>query len=64
MVQMKKVTLKQTWIDDDNHFLKGYFANEIESVEIGWLKLLCSKLKLFLNGFNKKTVYNALLRRK
>ena len=49
---MRKVTLKQTWIDDDNHFLKGYFANEIESEEIGWFKLLFRKLQLFLNRFN------------
>lgn len=53
MEQMRKVTLKQTWVDDDNHFLKGYFANEIESEKIGCFKLLIGKIKLFLNRILK-----------
>jgi len=46
---MKKVVLKQTWVDDENHFLKGYFANELKDEEISWLKILIAKIKSFFN---------------
>lgn len=30
---MKHIEVKKVWVDDDNHFLKGYPINEIAEVE-------------------------------
>jgi len=39
-VQMKHVHMKRIWVDDDNHFLKGYPVNELEVVEDKWYVVL------------------------
>ena len=45
---MKQVNMKQTWVDDDNHFLKGYPVNELEAVKDKWyVALWCRIMALF-----------------
>jgi len=44
MVQMKQPRTKHTWIDDDNHPLKGYPIDELDFIEETWLEIVKRKI--------------------
>ena len=45
MVQMKQIQVKHTWVDDENHHLKGYSVDEMELVEESWWQIIVRKVK-------------------
>lgn len=47
---MKEVELKKTWVDDENHFLKGYFVNELKTQKISWIKFIFKKIKTLIKS--------------
>lgn len=42
---MKWLKIRQYWIDDENHFLKGYFTKEMTIINVNWAKYLYLKIK-------------------
>lgn len=47
MVQMKQPHTKHTWVDDDNHPLKGYPMGELDFIEETWLEIVKRKISEF-----------------
>jgi hypothetical protein len=47
---MKEVELKKIWVDDENHFLKGYIVNELKIQKISWIKFLFKKIKILIKN--------------
>jgi len=45
---VKQPHIKHTWIDDDNHPLKGYPQDKLEFVEESWFQIICRKFNELL----------------
>ena len=41
---MKQPRTKHTWIDDENHPLKGYPIDELDFIEETWLEIVKRKI--------------------
>ena len=42
---MKQPHIKHTWIDDENHYLKGYPQDELEFVDETWVQIIVRKFR-------------------
>ena len=42
---MRWTEIKDRWVDDENHFLKGYPTKELSIINVSWWKYLVLKIK-------------------
>jgi len=42
---MKQPHIKHTWVDDENHLLKGYPVDELELIDETWIQIIVRKVK-------------------
>ena len=45
---MKQIHIKHTWVDDEDHPLKGYPVDEMEVVEESWRQIIIRNIKKLL----------------